>query len=142
MSEDTKVYEGEMITVRFLAEVPYTDEDGNQIGLTEIGATSVVPKDLGDNWIADGAAELVENSEAIIADEEESSKDIEDKNILDVESDIETPKDVIMSWYGDNIVAGIEDVILQGKTYKKFSTDKGSNFIVSEEDFNNNVVNQ
>lgn len=130
MSEDTQVYDGPMVTVRFLAEVPYGDENGNETGKTEIGSTSTVPKELGDAWIADGAAELVEVEKISIEPE------------APVVEEVETPADVIMSWYGDNIVDGVEDVTLQGNIYKKFTTEKGSNFIVSEEDFNNNVVNQ
>jgi len=46
-----------------LKPIPYTDEDGNELGETEVGSTQEVPVTLSDSWGTEGLAEEVEESE-------------------------------------------------------------------------------
>ncbi len=43
-----------------LQPIPYTDEDGNEIGVTEVGSIQEVPVSLGNFWVAEGWAEKTE----------------------------------------------------------------------------------
>ena len=45
---------------KMLEAVPYTDEEGNETGKTEIGSIQEVPEGLGDAWVELGLAEKVE----------------------------------------------------------------------------------
>lgn len=43
-----------------LQPIPYTDEEGNEVGMTEVGSIQEVPVAVGDLWVAEGWAEKVE----------------------------------------------------------------------------------
>jgi hypothetical protein len=43
-----------------LQPIPYTDQDGNEIGVTEVGSIQEVPVALGDFWVAESWAEKTE----------------------------------------------------------------------------------
>lgn len=46
-----------------LQPIPYTNEEGEEIGKTEIGSVQEVPVMLGDFWVAQGLAEKTEKPE-------------------------------------------------------------------------------
>ena len=48
---------------KVLQPIPYTDEEGNEIGTTEVGSIQEVPVTLGDEWVVDGLAEVAEDPE-------------------------------------------------------------------------------
>lgn len=52
--------ETELGFYKTLQPIPYTDEDGNEIGVTEVGSIQEVPVTLGDFWVAEGLAEKVD----------------------------------------------------------------------------------
>lgn len=45
---------------KMLEAVPYTDEEGNETGKTEVGSVQEVPTDLGESWVALGLAEKID----------------------------------------------------------------------------------
>jgi hypothetical protein len=55
---DEETFSGEMGLYKMLQPIPFTDEDGNTLGETEVGSIQNVPKELGDSWIDLGWAEL------------------------------------------------------------------------------------
>ena len=46
-----------------LEPIAYTDEEGNELGKTEVGSIQEVPVALGDMWVAEGLAEKVDEPE-------------------------------------------------------------------------------
>lgn len=48
---------------KLLQPIPYTDEDGNQLGETEVGSIQEVPVELGDSWVEQGLAIKVAEEE-------------------------------------------------------------------------------
>lgn len=52
--------EEELGFYKTLQPIPYTNEEGEEIGKTEIGSIQEVPVALGDYWVAEGWAEKVE----------------------------------------------------------------------------------
>ena len=63
ITEATEITEVETSKFEMLAEVPYTDEEGNELGKTEIGSIQEVPTDLGESWVEQGLAKAVSNTE-------------------------------------------------------------------------------
>jgi hypothetical protein len=51
------VEESELGFYKTIQPIPYTDQDGNEIGVTEVGSIQEVPIALGDFWVAEGWAE-------------------------------------------------------------------------------------
>jgi len=59
------VDDGEEIELGFyktLEAIPFTNEEGEEIGKTEIGSIQEVPVALGDFWVANGMADKVEQT--------------------------------------------------------------------------------
>lgn len=52
--------ESELGFYKTLQPIPYTDEEGNELGKTEVGSTQEVPVALGDMWVKEGWAEKVD----------------------------------------------------------------------------------
>lgn len=55
--------EEELGFYKTLQPIPYTNEEGEEIGKTEIGSIQEVPVALGDFWVAEGWAEKTEKPE-------------------------------------------------------------------------------
>jgi len=54
-----------LTSYKILQPIPFTDELGNEMGMTEVGSVQVVPKELGDEWVEAGLAELVVLTEPV-----------------------------------------------------------------------------
>lgn len=59
-SDEIEEFDGELGFYKTLQPIPYTDQEGNEIGMTEVGSIQEVPVALGDFWVADGLAEKVD----------------------------------------------------------------------------------
>lgn len=71
VSQETDYVDMEGVILGFykmLEAVPYTDEEGNEIGKTEIGSIQEVPVALGDSWVALGFAEQAEAPKESVMD--------------------------------------------------------------------------
>lgn len=69
-TQDTKGDEGvetidksELGFYKLTQPIPYTGEEGNQIGVAEVGSIQEVPKELGDGWVAEEKAVLATEEE-------------------------------------------------------------------------------
>lgn len=70
VSEMTKALGGQDIIAedielgfyKTLQPIPYTNEQGEELGVTEVGSIQEVPVALGDFWVANGLAEKLEES--------------------------------------------------------------------------------
>jgi len=57
--DDATPDEIELGDYRVIGEIPYTDEEGTEQGMTEIGSIQTVPVALGEYWVSEGLAERV-----------------------------------------------------------------------------------
>lgn len=137
-NQDEQVYDGTMVKVKILQAFPYFDEEGNEKGTMEVDSTQEVPMELANDWVEKGLAEIISDETA--QDKETADNDVEvtTETTESVQAEAEIPS----FWMGNLIVGEIESTTMQDKVYKKFSTENGSNFLISEEEFNNNVTTQ
>lgn len=119
-------YNGEMITVKVIAEIEKTNEVGEPIGeLLEIGSEQTVPKELGEGWIDLGLAELVvpEEKKDEVVPEEEIVPEVSVTRTLD----------------GKEIISESETII-NDKEYISVRLTDGTTQVISQAEYDERVI--
>lgn len=76
IEEDDKIEEVKTGFYKTLEPIPYTDQDGTEVGNTEVGSIQEVPVELGDTWVEQGLAEKVDAPENVLEKVGEAIKNV------------------------------------------------------------------